>query len=375
MIFNLSGKKYNITASFDENRMPSLSDRLTDVVSRQQFTCIADTGHDRLEIHQAISSSEFMRGLAQGGVKHMGIEYFDALAEQIFRAYRDNKITDQDLQIIGQEIFLTSAEIDYNADPQQSRQTMIDYMVNAKKYGIELHQINNYEGIYTEEEQIKMADINAKYGQHFISVIENDKGFRDASPENKFSYLIQKVNDLFGEEGAQSIAAEYSALVQARQNRISEAIKSYVLEGLTLPEAQKKFEQDLLRTRFDQDYKVADRMRDIAGDEKAVIVYGRHHFDRRFFDLDSRLNAATIAIYADRKEQDMLRPPPPTDGFNWFYYQHMDYAYDLKTATWQKGDDPAVQLSPLLITSPEKSSLSQSEINPDNSKTKANVTP
>ena len=350
---------------FDLQRGQFLSGRVSEVASKQQFTGIADTDHRRIGVHETVSSDAFMEGLACGGVKHMFLETIDPVGENVFQSYREGKISDQDLQIIGQTFFASTAEQDFDVDPQRSRQTMIDYMVNAKKYGIDLHNINRGEGIFTDEEYDDYQELGQQISTIIVDVAENDPTFKTIDSENKASYLISAMGSKLSDQERLDLLERHQGIIQSRQERYREAIDSYQAEGFSLQDAQKKVVQDIVQTRLEKDGDVAQRAKEIVGDDKAAIVWGLGHFNRRFGDMDAHLNLSyeenpfiqavygnitTIAIYEDRQVQDNVSPPSSTSGLDWFKNQHMDYHLDANTMTWQKQGGVPVQLQELQQT-------------------------
>ena len=187
----------NLCGDFDVGRMSGLTARVADLVSHQQFTGIADMGHDNIEIHEAVSSEAFMRGLACGGVKNFTFENLDVVGAGIFRAYRDGQISEDDLQLIGQAIFVTISEVDYDLDPVRSRQVIIDYMKHAKQFGIELHSVNHGEGLYTEEEAAVMLRFDSLARDVFLSIVVENPDFKSTAQEEKLGYIFEETRIAF----------------------------------------------------------------------------------------------------------------------------------------------------------------------------------
>ena len=339
----------SLSQEFDSARATSLTGRVADIVSGHQNIGIADTGHEYLEIHEAITSDAFMQGLAQGGVKHLCFEYMEPFTEMVFQAYRDGKISDDDLQVIGQQFFVLNREEEYGVDPVRSRQSMIDYMKQAKAYGMELHHVNNYEGLFSKEDFALLEKAGRTIGGVVLPIVESDPDYKNTPNEEKAKYLVEKIKEAVAADPAlkETLRKGLDVEIQRLEQR-ERAIKVYEEEGFSREKALEKVDMEELDARLALDDEVAERIEDRFGDEKVAVIYGRHHFRSRFGDIDANMkDIPVIDIYADRAFQDSQpgRAPPSTSGFKWFENERAEYSFDAKTNTWQEGENPPVQLS------------------------------
>lgn len=335
----------SLCSDFDGVSTTSLSGRVAAAVSRQQFTGIADPDHRNVDTHKAISSQEFMKGLACGGVENLYLENYDVVIQSFFKAYRDDHLDDDDLQALGQFYFGTSVEVDYGVDPQENRQTIIDYMKNAKKYEIDLRPVNELEGFFTEDEIQIIKDSKSGARDFLDEMFQNDSKFGALNPDEKIPYIGEKLSSLEDNSELKQSMVKHHGAVIIQQERTKDQISDYVEDGYSEDQAMDKVLLDIVAARLDKDDEVAERIKQEVGDEKTAIVYGREHFNRRFFDIDDTLgDSAVITVYGDKKWLETIFTTKDTTGVNWFYNEKEDYSLDAKTMTWQEGDKPPVQL-------------------------------
>ncbi len=362
--------RHSICSDFEAKRSITLESRIQEIASKEQFLGIADTSHERPEIHEFIVRDDFMQGLANAGIKHVFHELFDPAAERIFGGFRDGKITEEDLRRIVGDYFQTNLT-DMSVGKDRAANLLSEYMVQAKKYGMEIHAVNHFDGYYTEGEFDIFANGSIKLADLLLDIMENNPEYRTAGAEDKSKTLERLIRE-YGQNNPDFVrdVEKIVTVSKSVSERNARAIQTYEDDGLSNSDAVKKVQQDLLSSRFSEDDEVAQRILDAAGDDKAVVIYGRHHFDRRFGDLNAHLKVSdnpdhhiaeyepesmvwhgvtTLSVYADRQEQDDLRPPVDASGLNWFFNERMDYTVDAATLTWQKRGDPLVCLDVAVV--------------------------
>ena len=341
-------KSPNLNQAFDAKNNPNLTERVAEVASKQQYLGIGDTDHGCVEIHETISSRPFMEGLARGGIKHLCMETFGSLSETIFQSYRDGKISDDDLQVIGQEFFAISMEDDFGVDPTRSRQSIINYMKHAKEFGIDLHKINNWEGVYTEEENEMIVKSNFLSAKAILSIVKNDSGYKETPEGDRQEYLRDKFNEVIDlDPENEEIHRKCIFMMEARDAQLEFEVAAYQDEGLNSIEAANRVIYDIVVARFDKDKDVAERIKERFGDEKVAVVYGIHHFLRSSGDIDYYFNnMPVINIYADEQQQQKSLPlEERISKLMGVPLENAEYSYNIARNTWQTGNNPPVQLS------------------------------
>lgn len=196
---------------------------LLSVVGQRQFFLMSDGGHDGLSNERLFSQQGFIQGLASQGVKHIFLEV-DAAHQPDVEEFYNGRISAQELSSrIG-----VAAALDPN-ERQQQKVLEAQFFEHARNAGIRIHFVdpkNQVDSIYPDR-----AHVNALIREGVAR------------------------GEVTTDEQAGEIAKKYN---------------------LTLADIH-EYSDLLLQERSAHDQTVAQTIRQLAGHDRAVVVYGSLH--------------------------------------------------------------------------------------------------
>ncbi|MCB9990868.1 MAG: hypothetical protein H6867_05765 [Rhodospirillales bacterium] len=238
---------------------------------QKQFTFFGDTNHSESRIRAYFFGDENAENLIDSGIKHVFIEYPDNMQ------------------------FL----VDDLASGLMSREKFIETMsLNIRPLWWTSKQTDHYHGM--------MADMILKLSKNGVSFHFADPGLSNSSMSDESRNVLMDVTGVLIEE----LVKENPDLQAMQPLEMFITMQKFIYKKmLTDPEYKDRVAKamtDLLEKRLGEDnVAIADKIRDIAGNDKAVILYGAAHILREH-DLDEMLggpdNTQIVNLYGTEQQ-------------------------------------------------------------------------
>ncbi len=309
----------NLGYAYMKSAFPTAATQFGNVVVNNNVTILADTDHREAATLEFAADDQTMTEMARAGTKYILLESFGPGDNAMFDKYFDGEISDRAMKHIITELSPQGVELLMNADESHQVNALYDLVKNAREQGIRVQGINGMEGaegplvdkLIAEREVATLAVAKA---------IDEYPGYFDLPEEEKNDFLWSTLE----EAGLDETQSYYQMMMLGREK---------------LPEGSMAvFDLDHLVRRLEADHKVADRVQEITGGEKSVIIYGEHHTGRVGGDLDDLLGAATVGIYADRERYNREVKPGADralDEAGMVMGDKLDYTLDFKSRVWR----------------------------------------
>lgn len=290
---------YKMLEAFNESRLGTASARIADVARDHTYTIIADPDHRNAAPYELVANPQTMSALANAGVKHIGVEKFFS-ENPTFEAYARGELSDRTMEYAMTDMGPPSLLEVYGGQKNpDGEMAYFDLVKNARAYGIAVHAVDGAEGSAASL-GIEKDDLDAA-----LTDMGNMKlaGLRAIESHPEFFDLSRR------EQGDFMTKALYEAGYDDDQ-----VVSGLTYMGFRKGEVVAGLDMDQAVARLAEDPMLAQRIADVSGGEKTVVIYGQGHFLRHYGDVDANLpGSAVIDVYADKDSINPLAAPVKDD--------------------------------------------------------------
>jgi hypothetical protein len=278
-----------MSGHIDGSGLKSLCERTIESAHDRQFLIFADTNHGIPEIHEFTASEDFISTLAANGYKHIFLE-IPIFLQDLVDDFAAGKISEEMFNMVSSSVCHM-----IHATPETLPRFLkanADKIRLANQHGMRVHFIDHGPGDIDPEHADLLNSIYKRQIDVFRNMLEQNPQLMDV--QQNIPELAAKVYGIAKERDLRSLGLdELMTFVDAMDWGPEEG-------G---PASQK----DRLRYRLlEGDPQLAQNIRNLAGNERAMILYGQWHMTRTSGDLDASLgdeNCFVVDLYGNLDQQ------------------------------------------------------------------------
>lgn len=312
-----------LSETFDKSRLTTTASRIADVAKDHTYTIIGDIDHTKAAPYELIAKPETMHALASAGVKHIATEMFMPADQKVLDAYADGKISDKTMRYVIQKMGSPSlARTGLDLDDTYQNNAYFSMIYNAKKAGIEVHGVNGSEGVVPPEQIGPLNELLGDMKFTMAMAIEKNPKFFEMKRLDQGNFMTKQLYDSGFNDAQVRLGLEITGFREQSFVDLNDE------SGM----------RELIINRLMADPDVAQRIKDVTGGEKSVVIYGQVHMLRPTGDIDASLpNSAVIDVFTDQKEYNRTHLPlqqKAAQELGMDFSDRADYQLDIKTGKW-----------------------------------------